>query len=47
MDNAGHCIQSEYIRIASILPNWNDIRIADMNELCERLGEKILYNSAH
>jgi len=27
-------IQNEYIRIADILPIWNDIRIAYMNELC-------------
>jgi hypothetical protein len=26
-------IQNEYIRTADILPLWNDIRIADMNEL--------------
>ena len=26
-------IQNEYIRIADILPIWNDIRIAYMNEL--------------
>ncbi len=34
MEKAEHHIQSEYIRNASILTNWNDIRNADMNELC-------------
>lgn len=29
------CIQREYIRNASILPKWNDICNADMNELGE------------
>jgi hypothetical protein len=34
MEKAEQHIQSEYIRNASILLNWNDIRNADINELC-------------
>ena len=33
MEKAEQHIQSEYIRNASIVLNWNDIRNADMNEL--------------
>jgi hypothetical protein len=33
MEKAEQRIQSEDIRNASILLNWNDIRNADMNEL--------------
>jgi hypothetical protein len=35
MEKAEQRIQSEDIRNASILLNWNDIRNADMNELNE------------
>ena len=35
MEKAEQHIQSEYIRNASILTNWNDIRNADMTELGE------------
>ena len=29
--------QNEYIRIADIIPNWDDIRIADIPELYDIL----------
>ncbi len=41
MDKAEQHIQREYIRNASILTNWNDIRNADMNELGERKSSEI------
>jgi hypothetical protein len=34
-------IQNEYIRIADILSIWNDICIADMNELYEMASPPI------